>query len=102
MKVDNQGRPLPTQSAPAAPARARVESQGSAPRTAQQDTVSLSASSQLQAAEKALGNVPVANADKVREIKEAIAQGKFSINAEAIADGLIDSVKDLLADRKAR
>ncbi|WP_374334651.1 flagellar biosynthesis anti-sigma factor FlgM [Leeia sp.] len=102
MKVDNQGRPLTTQPTTAAPARARVDNQGSAPRAAQQDTVSLSASSQLQAAEKALGNVPVANADKVREIKEAIAQGKFSINAEAIADGLIDSVKDLLADRKAR
>lgn len=36
------------------------------------------------------------NEAKVNEIKAAIAEGRFSINPEKIADGLIESVTDLL------
>lgn len=64
-----------------------------------EDTVSLSQTSQLQSVSQNMANVPVVNADKVKEIKEAIAQGKFSVNPEAIADSLIESVRDLLAER---
>lgn len=39
---------------------------------------------------------------RVQEIKQAIAEGRFSINAGAIADRLIDSARDLIgAQRKA-
>lgn len=33
---------------------------------------------------------------RVEEIREAISKGKLDIHAERIADGLIDSVRDLL------
>ena len=37
------------------------------------------------------------DAEKVARIAQAIRDGKFEVNAEAIADRLIDHAKDLLA-----
>lgn len=39
--------------------------------------------------------VPV-NSAKVQEIKEAIAQGRFKINPEAIASSLLDTARELI------
>lgn len=51
----------------------------------------------LQGTEK-----PPVNAARIQEIKEAISQGRFKVNPEAIADGLIQSARDLLdSQRKA-
>lgn len=36
------------------------------------------------------------NGQRVAEIKQAIAEGRFQINPERIADGLLDSVRDML------
>jgi len=42
------------------------------------------------------------NAAKVQEIRQAIAEGRFQINAGAIADRLIESARELLqAQHKA-
>ena len=42
------------------------------------------------------------DAGRVSEIKQAIREGRFSINAEAIADRLISSAKELInAERQA-
>jgi len=43
----------------------------------------------------------VFDTNKVEEIKAAIASGQFQVNAEKIADGLMDTVKDLIHSRKA-
>lgn len=37
---------------------------------------------------------------KVEEIKAAIASGQFQVDAGKIADGLIDSVRDMIQKRK--
>ena len=37
---------------------------------------------------------------KVEEIKAAIASGEFQVDPAKIADGLIDSVKDMIQKRK--
>ncbi len=42
---------------------------------------------------------PAFDAAKVDEIKQAIRDGKFEVNAEAVADKLIASVQDVLARR---
>ena len=62
------------------------------------EAVSLSAlSSTLQGGEK-----PPVNAARIQEIKDAISQGRFKINPEAIADGLIETARDLVnSQRKA-
>lgn len=43
---------------------------------------------------------PAFNAAKVAEIRQAIAEGRFQINAEKIADGLIASVREMLAQNR--
>jgi negative regulator of flagellin synthesis FlgM len=53
-----------------------------------------SLSARLQ--EVGAGEAPV-NAQRVAEIKQAIAEGRFQINPERIADGLLASVRDMLA-----
>lgn len=45
------------------------------------------------------GNESVFDADKVQRIAEAIRDGKFEINAEAIADKLIANAHELLTPR---
>lgn len=37
---------------------------------------------------------------KVQEIKQAIAEGRFKINSEVVADRLVESVRDLISTRR--
>lgn len=58
-------------------------------------------SSQLKALTEQVASASVFDAKKVEEIKAAITDGKFQVNAEKVAEGLIDTVKDLIHKRKA-
>ena len=62
------------------------------------EAVSLSAfAGTLQGTEK-----PPVNAARIQEIKEAISQGRFKVNPEAIADSLLETARDLVnSQRKA-
>jgi negative regulator of flagellin synthesis FlgM len=62
------------------------------------DSVKLS--SQYQALEIKVADNESFNAQKVEEIKTAIANGQFQINPEKVAAGLIDTVQNLLSTRK--
>ncbi|MCL2345640.1 MAG: flagellar biosynthesis anti-sigma factor FlgM [Desulfobulbus sp.] len=42
------------------------------------------------------GETPPVNAARIQEIKQAIAEGRFKVNPEAIADRLIESARDLV------
>jgi negative regulator of flagellin synthesis FlgM len=42
------------------------------------------------------GETPPVNTARIQEIKQAIAEGRFKINPEAIADRLIESARDLV------
>lgn len=63
-------------------------------------TDSVQLSSQLQSLEGKIANSSVFDAKKVEKIKLAIADGHFQVNSEKVADGLLDTVKDLLRSRK--
>ncbi len=64
---------------------------------AEQTDVSLSPrAAQLKELESQLAAIPVVDRARVDSIKEAIASGQYTINAENIAEGLIDSVKEML------
>ncbi len=61
-----------------------------------QEEVSLS-----QLADTLKGNeAPPINLATIQEIKQAISEGRFQINPEAIADNLIESARDLVARNK--
>lgn len=53
-------------------------------------------STRLQEIESELANTPTMNSERVAEIRQAIAQGNFKIDASKIADGLVDSVRQML------
>jgi negative regulator of flagellin synthesis FlgM len=56
----------------------------------------------MQEIEAALANVPVADADRVAEIKQAMAEGRFKVDASKVADGLIESVRQMIASQARR
>jgi negative regulator of flagellin synthesis FlgM len=63
------------------------------------DNVTLSPKAQALASQSASTN-GVFDAAKVNEIKAAIANGTFQVNPERVAEGLIDTVKDLISTRR--
>jgi negative regulator of flagellin synthesis FlgM len=94
MKIDPGPKqvtlPPTVENRPAQPqAKKRAESE--------QTDVSLSPrAAQLKQLETQLAAIPVVDRARVESIKEAIASGQYAINAENIAEGLIDSVKEML------
>lgn len=89
MKIDSsnfKAPPLrPTNSAQKPPA----QNQPSA-------AVSLSQTGQMPQAE----SKPPVDSAKIQEIKTAIAEGRFKINPEAIADSLIETARDLVGSQR--
>lgn len=57
-------------------------------------------SARLQEIESGLANTPAMDGARVAEIRQAIAQGDFKIDASRIADGLINSVRQMLAAKR--
>jgi negative regulator of flagellin synthesis FlgM len=65
---------------------------------AQAEPVSLSELARhLQSLESELATTAPLDAAKVEEVKQAIREGRFRVNAEVVADRLIESMKELLA-----
>lgn len=51
---------------------------------------------QLRSIEGSIASTPLVDTHKVAEIKQAISEGRFQVNAGVVADRLIDSVRDLI------
>lgn len=99
MKINDSSKKTPGLNVNPGQARAgrQVDQAGTAPPSA--DSVKISPQSQALASQIA-GSGPVFDTAKVQEIKAAIADGTFKVNPERVADGLIDTVKDLINTRK--
>jgi len=63
------------------------------------DSVSLSSQGQALAGTAAAANTAVFDSKKVERIKSAIADGQFKVNSDKVADGLLETVRDLLHSR---
>jgi negative regulator of flagellin synthesis FlgM len=64
------------------------------------DSLTLTASgAQVQAMEAELARVDVADARKIASVKDALAKGTFTVDAEVVADRLIDHTKETLRKR---
>ena len=60
-----------------------------------------SLSSQLQALESRLTDVSVVDSARVESIKQAIAEGRFNVNSEVVADRLIATVREYLLSQRS-
>jgi negative regulator of flagellin synthesis FlgM len=99
MKIDGQNRTaaLTGNTAPASRSTKAAPQAGSGKA---QDNVTLSSTStQIQALEAGINEASGFDTAKVDAIKQAISEGRFTINPEAIADKLIASTRELLAQQ---
>lgn len=92
MKVDNHHHLRPAQTEPRDPARKALDAPSSSPESAGPASLT----HLRQAATDSSQDIDTA---RVAEIREAIREGRLEIKPERIADGLIASVQDLLAQR---
>jgi len=103
VKIDKSSKPLPASLAGEGVAHAASKGRSNPAPAAQQSSdtsVSLgSTAAQLRSMENNLANTPVVNAAKVAEIKQAIADGRFKVNSEAVADRLLETVRNLIGSR---
>lgn len=98
MKIE--GTPKPAGSVPAAESRPRPQPVASKP-VGDGEKVQLSSlSSSLNKAEAAMASTPVVDRGRVNEIRQAISEGRFTVDADRIAEGLIDSVRQILDSRR--
>ena len=96
MKIDNTIKP--TASGNVAETRPRPTKEATAGAGKATDVQLSGLSSQMQS----LGEGAGMDAAKVSEIKQAISEGRFTINAGAIADRLINTAQELIqSQRKA-
>ncbi len=83
--------------------RSRPGKSAATPSASTDEKVELSSlSSRMQEIEAVLANVPVADASRIAEIKQAMAEGRFKVDANKVADGLIDSVRQMIASQARR
>lgn len=98
MKIDKPAKPIPAnllEGTARAPGKGSPSS--SAPQQSETTSVSLgSTAAQLRSLEGDIANGPVINAAKVAEIKQAISDGRFKVNANAVADNLLETVRNLI------
>ena len=101
MKIDNSLKTMTPSTIPDESERAaRKAVTGAA--AAAGDSVQLSSlSTHLQAIEKGFADTPIVDSARVAEIKEAIANGYFKVDADKVADRLLKTVQDLILAHKA-
>jgi negative regulator of flagellin synthesis FlgM len=81
----------------AAERTAPSQSKAKTPAGGAQTEVSLSPlAARLKELETQLAALPVVDRARVDSIKEAIARGQYVINTDNIAEGLLDSVKEMI------
>jgi negative regulator of flagellin synthesis FlgM len=75
---------------------AASSTQPAAPVSKSRDTLTLTESAQqLQKLAEAIANVPVTNAAHVQSVKDALARNAFTVDAERVADKLLQFERDL-------
>lgn len=98
MKIDKRITPPAVGKASTTRAKGAGKS-GKTPDT-KADSLSLTESTtRMRAMEAELANIDIADAGKIKAVKDALAKGTFEVDAEVVADRLIDHSKESLRKR---
>lgn len=104
MKISGSGssKPVAPTGVPDVTPGKTAGTQGPAAPSAARDKVEINTvSAQLVQLEKMLGEVGIVDAARVEAIKQAIAEGRFRVDSEVVADKLLATVREYLANQKA-
>ncbi|HWR76980.1 MAG TPA: flagellar biosynthesis anti-sigma factor FlgM [Thiobacillus sp.] len=98
MKIDKRITPPATPKASAA--KGKGAGKTAAPTAGGSDSLTLTESStRIRTLESQLASVDVTDVGKVESVKAALANGTFTVDAEVVADRLIDHTKEALRKR---
>ncbi len=81
------------------PAQAKADTR---PASEQTDVTLSPRAAQLKELETQLAAIPVVDRARVESIKQAIASGQYTVNPDNVAQGLVDSVKEMLHVAKSK
>jgi negative regulator of flagellin synthesis FlgM len=97
MKIEKSNNTLPPSATSESTARiAQAKASQSQPAPEGVNVSLSSTNSQLRNMEASMANAPTVDTQRVAELKLAISEGRFQINSEAIANGLINNVEDMI------
>ncbi len=98
MKIDK--RITPPAASKVSATQGKGAGKSSAPTTGGGDSLTLTESStRIRSLESQLATVDITDVGKVESVKAALADGTFAVDAEVVADRLIDHTKDALRKR---
>lgn len=98
MKIDK--RVTPTTTAKVSATKGKGAGKTATPAAGGGDTLALTESStRIRTLESQLASVDVTDVGKVESVKAALANGTFAVDAEVVADRLIDHTKETLRKR---
>lgn len=98
MKIDPGAKPIPL--TPSVDNRASQPANERASTASHTDVTLSPQATQLKQLESQLAAIPVVDRARVDSIKQAIASGQYTIDTANIAEGLLDSVKEMLRAAK--
>jgi negative regulator of flagellin synthesis FlgM len=102
MKIDNSFKTLTTGAPPVESERPQKKATADATSSPVDTNVQISPlSSHMQAIEQGFADTPVVNSARVAEVKQAISDGHFKVDAEKVADRLLTTVQELMRAHKA-
>lgn len=96
MKIDNSMKTTAVDAIGGSNSKAESRPKDQRSATAGTDVQLSALSSKLHSLEAAGADAEHIDAAKVESIKRAIAEGRFRVNPEAVADRLLDTVKSLI------
>lgn len=98
MKIDK--RITPPAATKVSSAKGKSAGKAATPSAGGGDSLTLTESStRIRALESQIASVDVTDAGKVESVKAALADGSFTVDAEVVADRLIDHTKETLRKR---
>ncbi|OZA29169.1 MAG: flagellar biosynthesis anti-sigma factor FlgM [Hydrogenophilales bacterium 17-61-9] len=98
MKIDK--RIPPPAASKVSAAKGKAAGKSPAPASGASDSLTLTDSStRIRSLESELASVDITDTGKIESVKAALADGSFAVNAEVVADRLIEHTKETLRNR---